>query len=190
MIIGVTGSISSGKTTITNVISENADFKIYNMADPLKKIGEIFGFTKEQLYGTQEQKLEIHPYWGISARTFLQKMGTEIFRVRLKQDIPEMKIESTVWIELFRLFYKNNPGNYVIGDVRFVDEANMIKQLGGVIIKTVRNDITKGDEQKHVSELEIDAINEDILVDNNKLSKDEAKKLVIDYIGKELFLRI
>ena len=57
MIIGITGKIGSGKSTLAQILEEKFGYTEYSMATPLKEIGRIFGFTEEQLYGTQEQKL-------------------------------------------------------------------------------------------------------------------------------------
>jgi hypothetical protein len=158
------------------------------MAEPLKAIGSIFGFTDKQLYGTQEEKLEIHPYWGISARTFLQKVGTEIFRETLLKVIPEMKIEKTIWVELFKLKYQKEPKLYVISDVRFQDEAYAIKELGGIIIRTVRdNDISSDskNEHNHRSELEMEKIDVDYVLNNN-LDKKYVHKEIDKIIAKTI----
>jgi len=78
MIIGISGFIGSGKTTAANYLVQKG-FKEYSMAGPLKKIAEIFHFELHQLYGTQEQKLELNKYWNISGREFLQKFVETIY---------------------------------------------------------------------------------------------------------------
>lgn len=175
MIIGITGKIGSGKSTTAEILVKNG-YTEYSMSSPLKEIGKVFGFTHEQLYGSQEQKLQIHPHWGCSARTFLQKAGTELFRETMPKVIPEMKIEHTIWIDLFKLKYQRDPKSYVISDVRFLDEANVIKELGGIIIRTVRDNKISSDnkiEHVHRSELEMESIIPDYIIDNNILSKED-----------------
>lgn len=168
-IIGITGKIGSGKTMLASHLTSQGYIE-YGMADPLKKIGEIFGFTHRQLYGTQEEKLQKHPHWGISAREFLQKVGTDLFRKQLGLLIPDMKIKRTIWADLFALNYMKDPSvNYVISDVRFVDEASLIKELGGVMIRVKRGENAQqvGNEHKHASELEMDSIVVDYTIENN-----------------------
>lgn len=168
MLIGITGKIGSGKTTVAQYLIKKG-FVEYSMAGPLKKIGEIFHFTHTQLYGTQEQKLEINEYWGVSGRHFLQKFGTEICRNALPQAIPEMKTAGTVWVRLFEIERAKNPTvNYVVSDIRFLDEAECIKKLGGTVIRIERTDSKKDETyNRHVSELEQDSIREDILIVND-----------------------
>lgn len=175
MIIGITGKIGSGKSTLAGSLLKKG-YTEYTFATPLKKIGEIFGFSELQLYGTQEQKLEIHPYWKVSAREFLQKVGTDLFRVALPEKCPKMY---SVWTRLFIMRYLENRKDYVISDVRFPDEAKVIKDLGGVVIRAVRDcPITSegGAEHQHSSETEMDKIEADYVIDNNLLTKEQAEE--------------
>jgi hypothetical protein len=55
----------------------------------------------------------------------MQHVGTEIFRNR---------IDSKFWINAMETALKNSPGLVVIDDVRFQDEANLIKKLGGRVV--------------------------------------------------------
>lgn len=182
-LIGITGKIGAGKSTLANILQKYG-YEEYSFATPLKQIGEIFGFSKESLYGSQEDKLKIHEKWGISARYFLQKLGTDIFRISLKEKIPEMKIESSIWIELFKLKY--NPSiKTVISDVRFLDEAKAIKELGGIIIKIERNRFDLSSETEtntHVSEIEMEQIQPDFVLQNNEsiLELEQKMKIIIN----------
>jgi len=166
-LIGITGKIGSGKTTISDYL-QTQGYTEYSMANPLKKIGEIFHFDAHQLYGSQEQKMEINPYWGISSRHFLQKFGTDICRDYLPKVIPEMNISPTIWVRLFDIERTKNPTKkYVVSDVRFVDEATYIKQAGGIIIRVVRDTDRSTSEHKHSSEVEQEKIEADFTINNN-----------------------
>ena len=173
MLIGITGKIGSGKSTSANYLVNSWNFTEYSMAEPIKEIGTIFGFTHNQLYGTQKEKLEIHPYWRVSGREFLQKIGTDMFRDLLPQVIPNMKISKSVWCDIFRLKY-NCLNRTVVSDIRFPDEARMVRDLGGVIIRIVREQghaDQSGHADRHISESGQDGIVHDFLINNKSDTK-------------------
>jgi ABC-type glutathione transport system ATPase component len=176
-ILGLIGKMGSGKTTLANILIEKYNFTEYTFAKPIKDIGEIFGFSQEQLYGTQSQKLEIHPYWGISGRIFMQKIG-QMFREHFKEVIPEMKIQ-TPFLEIFKSNFKQDC-NYVISDVRFKDEAEFIKSLGGVLIKIERNNLSQSSEcNSHISETEMESIVFDYKIQNNSSLENLEEKIIL-----------
>ncbi len=183
MIIGITGKMGSGKSTIGDYIQKcGGGYFIYNVADPIKKIAEIFGFSKESLYTTQEAKLEIHENWGVSAREFLQKFGTEVAR-EISRIIP-LKIRRGLWIDIFINNYDKNK-NYIIPDVRFLSEEKMIRDLGGIIIRTKRaSNENKTLFASHVSEKEMESIEADYEIDNDALSLSEAQGVVLNILDK------
>jgi hypothetical protein len=134
MLIGLTGRIGSGKSTVAGCLVAEHGFSELTFAGPLKEIGVVFGFTHDEMYGTQEQKATPNPYWGVSGREFLQKFGTEIGRQTLPTLIPEM---SDVWIKLLESKL-NKHESIVVSDVRFPNEAEIIKKHGGLIVNISR----------------------------------------------------
>lgn len=184
-IIAITGTIGSGKSTLLKHLVDKYGYVEMNFADALKEIGAIFGFSNEQLYGTQEQKLEVHPVWNISARTFLQKVGTELFRDTLQQAIPTMKLQYGVWVDILCQKYIKLGKRIVIGDLRFANEARFVRENNGLIIRTIRNNTvssSSGVEFKHASELEINNIPHNFIINNDKLSIKEAQKQMDNYL--------
>ena len=64
--------------------------KLFNFADPLKNaIGEIFGFSYEQLHGKEKEIVD--PFWGVTPRELFQKIGTELFQYHLPNEVEKMK---------------------------------------------------------------------------------------------------
>jgi len=64
----------------------------------------------------------------------------------------------------------DTPLPIVIGDIRFLNEAEAIKSRGGIIIRIVRTDDnennTNGDHANHESEMEMDQIKADFMINN------------------------
>ena len=143
VLIMLTGKIGSGKTTVANTIITNYDRMIEKtFAWPLKKIAQTIGFTHGQVYGSQEQKLELNSFWGISGREFLQKFGTDVCRNALPNAIVDMQFNGmTLWARLMEKTILENLGSFhiVVSDGRFDDEARLIKRYGGVVVRIVRN---------------------------------------------------
>jgi len=171
-LIALTGSMNSGKTTSSNYLTHTYGFTEYAFANPIKDIGLVLGFEKHQMYGTQKQKSEMNQYLNISGREFLQKFGTEICRDLLPQILPSMQLgeSKSIWILLFEIYMekiiKEYPnGCIVVSDVRFLNEAAVIKKYGGYIIKIERpSDVSNTELFKHSSEMT--QIKPDFTIDN------------------------
>lgn len=134
-LVGISGFIGSGKTTISDYLCNNYGFTNYSFAEPLKKgVKEMFGFTDDQMY-TQKGKETVDKFWGISPRRALQYIGTEVMRDSIDNLIPG--IGEAFWIQSFIKTYDKTK-KIVIDDVRFVNEINIIKKLGGVVYKVKR----------------------------------------------------
>lgn len=161
-LIGICGPIASGKSTLAKYITLQ-NYTEYSFAKPLKEIAVSLGFENHQAWGSQSDKLEINSYWKISCREFLQKFGTEICRIELPKHIPQM---SELWVKLFEKAYlEHKLGDYtVVSDIRFENEASMIRKLGGIVIKLERDQI---EGVTHVSESNFDKIEHDYCISND-----------------------
>lgn len=170
VLVAITGLMGSGKDTAASIFLKDG-FVRRSFAGPLKEIGILFGFTQSQIYGTQEDKLEINKEWGVSGRHFLQKFGTEVGRNYLPQAIPDMKMnDQTIWIRLMDIYCNQHPEeDIVITDLRFHDEAKMVKARGGKIIKIERpsSDKDTGQHTLHASERDIPDIEADYTIVND-----------------------
>ena len=130
MIIGITGAIGSGKDTIADYLISHHGFTRLSFAGKVKDVAHVvFGWDREMLEGlTRESRAwreVVDPYWGISPRTALQRIGTEMFRAHIH---PE------TWVKAVVRIIEANPGtNYVITDCRFENEIAAITNRGGVI---------------------------------------------------------
>lgn len=151
-LIGIVGPIGSGKTFTGEYLCNDHGYVQYAIAEPLKAMARVLGFDKVD--GTQKEKLQIHPEWGISTREFLQKFGTEVCRDFLPKVLPDMNLKPSIWLKMFDTYWDSQPGNVVVSDVRFADEAESIRAKGGLLIRLVRVDGCFNEEKTHVTESE------------------------------------
>jgi Cdc6-like AAA superfamily ATPase len=174
ILIGICGRKNVGKTTVRDYMSkkfndDSYSVQLYSLASPLKKIAKILNFSEKQLYGSQEDKNMKHSTWNISSREFMQKFGTEIMRNCLPNILPKMNLGkyNNIWLQLLEQHFNNLNEEYcdkksrvilIIDDVRFLDEAKKIRELGGTIIKIVRTDNDVNNKDCHQSEIETDLI--------------------------------
>lgn len=184
LLLGLTGNIGCGKTTASNYLSNNSNgwsFTEYSFAKPLKEIAIIMGFKYQEIYGTQQDKTEINDFWGISGREFLQKFGTEICRDILPTVILNMNLKSqSLWVRLFELFYETykKEKSIVVSDVRFTDEFDTIKKLGGYIIKIERTQNNANNTfSNHKSETGLNNIKPNVVIKNDCSLQDFQKKI-------------
>jgi hypothetical protein len=128
-------------------------------AKPLKEgLGRlVLGLTEAQLYGSQ--KHEVDPFWDATPRHLLQQLGTEVMRQSFRDDIwckaLERKVLATTGV------------HFVISDMRFPNEAETIRRLGGKLIRVDR-DIPSDEADFHLSETALDDWTDwDAVLDNS-----------------------
>jgi hypothetical protein len=140
MILGLVGIKDSGKGTVGNIIQNKFEYVTESFAGPVKDITSIlFNWDRKLLEGdTEESRIfrETKDDWwstqlgyDISPRLAMQLVGTNSIRDR---------IHSKMWI--YSLENRIDPNkNYIITDVRFPNELDWIKSLGGKNISIIRD---------------------------------------------------
>ena len=141
MIIGMCGLIGTGKDTVADILVNNYNFIKVSFADKLKDgVATVFSWDREMLEGTtdesrtwREQKDE---FWSretnehITPRLVLQMFGTDCMRNGFYNGI---------WVSIVKQQIINNPDkHFVIPDVRFPNEAKMIKEINGEVWRICR----------------------------------------------------
>jgi len=156
MIIGVSGKIGSGKDTFADILIEhmkseyNITFENKKYAYNLKKIVSILtGLPMEDVF-SREGKLKFLPEWNMTVGEMQQKLGTEAIRNNIHQD---------AWV--LSLFGTYDESKYwVITDVRFKNEAKIIKEKGGIIVRLngdpMKSKTNDNRNMEHPSEIELD----------------------------------
>ena len=182
-IIGITGKKFSGKDTLGSFFVDNHNYKRLAYADTLKDACQtIFNLTDEQLYG--DQKETVDPFWQKKPREILQFVGTDLFRKHIHELMPD--VGNNIWVKVVERkildgIRENPDACFVITDVRFPNEAELVKNLGGIMIK-VNRDSCNNSNDNHASETELDNIPYDYLIDNNG-TKEELFRSLINSLG-------
>lgn len=181
MIIGISGKIGSGKDTVAGILQElEPSFQNKKYAGKLKQIaGILLGVDPAKFEDQEYKKQQLGKEWKYwfdlkrdevadpeemanyflnvnqdlgrfielkppTVRIFLQRLGTEAMRQRIHTD---------VWVNA--LFSDYTPDqNWVITDVRFENEAQRIKEMGGTLIRINRD--TGSNSGAHPSETALD----------------------------------
>jgi len=172
MIIGITGHMQAGKSTIGQYLVEDFGFVQAAFADPLKQmVLALDPWVAMPVCSTHQEDEENVHFRLLSAvvqhegwerakkypdvRRLLQRMGTEAGRQVLGEDL---------WINhMWKTSIVGYHFDVVITDVRFKNEAVAIREWGGYVWKVTRPGY-EGDG--HASELEIDEIDEDFQIPN------------------------
>ena len=142
MIIGICGLIGSGKGSVGDILVEQGYTKV-SFADKLKDgVATIFGYDRAMLEGDTDEsrswREQTDEFWSketgrtITPRIILQEFGTDCMRNGYYDG---------VWVSLLKQQILNNPGNYVVPDVRFRNEQDMIRELSGQIWRVQRGDV-------------------------------------------------
>jgi hypothetical protein len=172
-IIGIKGRKFSGKSTTAKYLISKYGYQEYAFGDPMKEaMVHIFDFSREQLWGTQEQKETVDPRWGLSPRRAMEIVGTDLFQFDIQNHLKEGEFPfgRKIWVQRFKLWYekqiKLTPDmKLLLSDIRFRHESDAVKELGGEIWEIRRPDNPY--QGNHLSETEQDSIVADSVILNS-----------------------
>jgi hypothetical protein len=170
-IIGIHGAAGAGKDTAADTLVQSHDFAKVGLADPMKRFcAELWRFSWDQLWGASEFRNAVDPRYGVSPRHVLQRLGTEWGRdcdtdvwVRYAIGVCRALLEpppgqvayysSEHGLKITRDPRFNGWRGVVVPDVRYANEAQAIRDAGGIVVEVVRPGAgLKGVAGKHISE--------------------------------------
>jgi hypothetical protein len=138
----------SGKSTVASYL-EDYGWEIVPFASTLKRMLKAMlmeiGYSMCEAEELILKKEYIVPELGVRIRTLMQTLGTEWGRE---------KIEKRFWIKCWEAKVKSLGSFVVADDVRFLNEAMAIKEMGGEIWKIIRPGTENG--ENHSSEGQLD----------------------------------
>lgn len=180
-IIGLAGQKHSGKTSAANKL-EKSGFARYSFATPLRSMLSVLlkelGHSEEDIDRLlTRDKDQVIPGLSKSSRDLMQTLGTEWGRCHVDPDI---------WIKAARHRLESSEDDLIVfDDVRFDNEADLIREMGGLIIHVDRGDLVQNDD--HASEQGIFERDGDAFVDNDHALDDfllDVSIVVAGFIGR------
>ena len=151
MIIGLMGYAGSGKDEVAKILVNQFNFERHAFADKIRDMlydmNPMAGGEPIQLRVDADgwDKAKQHP----EVRRLMQKLG-----VAARDHLGE-----SIWVTSALKNMGSLGTRYVITDVRFLNEVNMVKGFGGEIWRIERPGI--GPVNNHISETELDNISAD-----------------------------
>lgn len=136
-LIGLVGSIGSGKDTAADYLVNFCEFRRESFASSLKDaVSAVFNWDRVLLEGRTKEAREwretIDPWWAarlsmptLTPRWVLQYWGTEVCRAGFHDDL---------WIASLQHRVNISSDSIVISDCRFPNEINSIRDAGGTIV--------------------------------------------------------
>ena len=136
-IIGLVGFQGSGKDTVGRIIrAQHPKFQTISFARPIKSsLCSMFGWSSDMMEGlspesrvwreTPDKFWTQHLGRTITPREMMREFGTELIRNQFDQNF---------WTLSLRKRLESSKRSFVITDVRFTNEIEMIRELGGTLI--------------------------------------------------------
>lgn len=154
-LIGITGKAGAGKDTLAAGLKGRSGV-IYSLASPLKRgIETMFGLPST--VWERDQKEVVIPWLGVSPRRLAQTLGTEWGRELIAPDV-WLRVAERAITEALR-----EGALVVVPDIRFDNEAEMIRRLDGIVVR-VERDVAA--VEAHVSEAGIADCLVDVVIEN------------------------
>lgn len=173
-VIGLVGNKRVGKDTVADYLVSKGYIKLsfaYFLKESLKV---LFDWTDEHFNDDNKEKVD--PYWNVSPRYMCQNLGTYLRNNIITDNSFHIKRLHKVVEELKGL-------NLVFSDIRYQDELDYVKSLGGSVIKITRDSVQLNEYSNHLSETGINSLtNIDHHIENNY-----TKEELFEKIDKALF---
>ena len=170
-LISICGYKQSGKDTIAKYVEQKYNYKHIKISNPLKRcLKDLFNLSEEQI--ETKLKEEIDNRYGTTPRKLMQFFGTEIMQNQIQQVIP--MVSKNFWINKLIEDYKlrdlkENNSKYIISDLRFLHEYDILSGLGLPIeFWRVGKKCSYQGVDLHISENEFKYIPVDHIIYNNK----------------------
>lgn len=169
-IVGITGKAGAGKDTVADFLCMYHEFQKQSFAAPLKAALASMGFREPALRDDKEKTV---PGFDFTWREAAQTLGTEWGRA----------LDPDIWVKIAALRTRRSDDHVVFADVRFENEAAMIRKIGGIVLHITGRSANLGDAATHASEAGVVFVpGQDAYIDNSGDFKG-TKKQVLQALG-------
>ena len=170
-LVGISGKVGSGKTTAAEALIENGWVRV-KMAGPLKDMLRSIGLTDDHIEGNLKE-VPCDLLCGQTPRHAMITLGTEWGRKQIGSDLWASVAAERIRLALGAGF------SVVVDDVRFENEAAVIRKLGGVVVRIIRPDTR---EIQHESEAGV----EPDFIQSNSGTTEDLRRWVVDTFINQL----
>jgi hypothetical protein len=164
-VIATTGPAGAGKDTVADFLVMRYGYVKMSMAGPLKAGMAAMGFPEPI---NRDDKEKIIPGFDFTWREAAQRLGTEWGR----------GLDPDIWVKAMALRCRRSTDRIVISDVRFENEAEMVRSIGGRVLHIRGRSVNLGANGAHASEAGVTVDERDGVIDNSG-NFEETKKQVI-----------
>jgi hypothetical protein len=148
MLIGLIAPAGTGKDTAGDYLTEKYGFIKIAFSDAIyAEVAEKYGVDESILKNRTTKESPLSALGGLSPREALQKHGDD-----------RRACNPEYFIEIAEKNIIKTGGNIVISDVRFRNEANMVKKSGGVIVRIIPDgfqSVLSENTARHISETDV-----------------------------------
>lgn len=174
LIVGLIGKKRSGKDTFASTLVEERGFRRLAFADALKdaalSLDPLIRFEQDETYLRQgSTSYEVGPHVE-RLSSVVERLGweaakevREVRRTLQNYGVAIREIDPDFWLRAV-VDQMQDPGLYVVTDVRFPNEAEAIVNAGGTVVRIVRPGLDSTDT--HASETALDGYPADLDVLN------------------------
>ncbi len=166
-IIGLSGKIGAGKTTFSNYLQSLYEgLEPRSFAENIRQMMSIFINRPVDKLRSASDK-ETMTCMGKTVGVLLQELGTEVGRC----------VNKDAWVLSLFEYYDKEVSYWIIDDVRFPNEVDHIKKMGGCVIRLVGDpgNVRKNSTRNlnHISETALDDYTEfDVVINTEEFMND------------------
>lgn len=168
LVIGISGFVGSGKTSVAEWFIGNHGFKRFSFADPIREMMMVLGVDEATLRDPKKKEEPHNALMGRTPREAMETLGTAWGR--------EI-IHPQLWIGQFALRTRK-ARMVIVDDVRFPNEVQAIREIGGKVFKL----IVPGKEPRVKTDFAVQRVVPDYALDNNFVEGGVTTKALYEFI--------